>query len=187
MSDDIRIRKQKLIREAEGYLELLSACHERWTPAPENRDRLARRALATLDELDPADANEAYVLYLRGHALRDMERYSDAVMPLREAAEIEPESISTWLALGWCHKRTGDLELAIQALEEALAVDPEQAIVHYNLACYWSLSGNVDRALQYLANAFEIDPGYRRLVPKERDFDPIRKHPQFQDLTSVVV
>jgi len=187
VSADSRIRKQKLLREAEGYLELLSACHEKWSPEPRTRDPLARRAIAALAQLDLTDTREPYVLYLRGHALRDMERYAEAIEPLREAAEIEPESIPTWIALGWCHKRTGRLDLAIEALEEALAADPEQAIVHYNLACYWSLAGNADLALTYLANAFELDPAYRRRVAKEHDFDPIRKHPSFLELTSVVV
>lgn len=187
MPVDPRIRRQKLLREAEGYLGLLSACHEKWSAEACFKDRLARRAIAALAELDPSDSQDAYVLYLRGHALRDMERYAEAIEPLRAAAEIEPENIATWVALGWCHKRTGRLDLAIEALEEALSADAEQAIVHYNLACYWSLAHNADAALAFLANAFEIDPSYRRLVANERDFDPIREHPSFLELTSVVV
>jgi tetratricopeptide (TPR) repeat protein len=79
------------------------------------------------------------------------------------------------------------LDRAIESLEEALTVDPSGAIIHYNLACYWSLAGSVDVALAYLGNAFEIDASFRDLVDGEVDFDPIREHPAFRELTSVAV
>jgi len=66
-------------------------------------------------------------------------------------------------------------------------VNDRQAIVHYNLACYWSLARNARLAVQYLEQAFELDPAYRDLVPVEHDFDPIREHPRFQELMTVIV
>jgi hypothetical protein len=45
----------------------------------------------------------------------------------------------------------------------------------------------VKLAVAYLAQAFELEPEYRELVQRERDFDPIRNHPHFQALTSVIV
>jgi hypothetical protein len=59
--------------------------------------------------------------------------------------------------------------------------------VHYNLACYWSLAGNVKLSVAYLSQAFDLEPEYRDLVLREADFDPIRNHPHFQALTSVIV
>jgi Flp pilus assembly protein TadD len=116
-----------------------------------------------------------------------MERYHDAIPPLRESAEQDPEDSHALLALGWCYKRIGRLNLAIQALQEALAVDENQAIAHYNLACYWSLAGNAEIALDHLATAFQIDPKYRDLAADENDFDAIRQHPGVRELTSVIV
>ena len=100
---------------------------------------------------------------------------------------MEPQNVHIRLSLGWCYKRCRRLDLAIQSLEEALESDASQAIVHYNLACYWSLAGNVKLAVAYLSQAFELDPEYRDLVAREADFDPIRNHPHFQALASVVV
>jgi Flp pilus assembly protein TadD len=176
-----------LIREADGYLELVTIFADLWELPSAVRDRLAERALAAVRRLNMHDEENAYVFYLQGQALRAMERYEDAIVPLRKAAELEPDNIHTYLALGWCYKRIGWLDFAIEALEEAFSVDPRQAIIHYNLACYWSLSGNTNLALAYLASALEIDPSYKELVAKEPDFDSIREHPSFQELTSVIV
>ena len=51
--------------------------------------------------------------------------------------------LSLWLALGWCYKRIGRIDLAIESLEEALSIEPNDALIHYNLACYWSGPGNM--------------------------------------------
>jgi tetratricopeptide (TPR) repeat protein len=160
---------------------------DRWAPAPEVRDRLAERALAALARLDKAVADQGHVLYLKGQALRAMERHEEAIEPLRKAAERDPDNIHIHLALGWCHKRRGRLDLAIRSLEESLSADPTQGITYYNLACYWSLAGQTHLALQHLAKAFEIDSGYRDLVADEPDFDPIRDDPGFQSLTAMIV
>ena len=125
--------------------------------------------------------------FLRGQALRIMERYREAIPSLERSAELDPSNIHIWLALGWCYKRSSRLDLAIQSLEEALSVDESQAIVYYNLACYWSLACNPKLALAYLTRAFELEPPYRDLVAEEPDFDPIRSHPGFRELTSVIV
>ncbi|MCY2994805.1 MAG: tetratricopeptide repeat protein [Planctomycetota bacterium] len=187
MYDHRPTRRKQLLREAEGYLDLLMVFADAWEPSPVVRDRLARRALATLKRLDEQDQQQAHALYLHGQALRTMEHYEEAVEHLRRAADAQPGSIRVWLALGWCYKRLGRLDLAIDSLEEALSVEPREALIHYNLACYCSLSGNAEMALSYLSRALKIQPSYRDLIHKERDFDPIRKHPSFRELTSVVV
>jgi tetratricopeptide (TPR) repeat protein len=182
-----RIRRQQILREAEGYLDLIAVVSHQWPLAPHARDRLAQRSLDALARLDRQGSCCVQARCLVGQALRIMERYAEAIAPLDEAAELDPENISIRLELGWCHKRSGRLDLAIQALEEALAVDGSEAIVHYNLACYWSLASNVKLALAYLGRAFELDSNYRDLVADEPDFDSIRNHPDFMTLTSVIV
>lgn len=166
-----RIRRQFLIRQAEGYLEL----------------GMPRHALDALTHFDEANKLNSHALYLRGEALRELGRFDEALLPLARAAEEAPSNYKIWLALGWCHKRTGRIDLAIESLEEALAVDSQNALVHYNLACYWSLAGNKRQALLFLAQALDLDPNYRDLVSAESDFDPVRNDPAFRALTSVIV
>lgn len=185
MSVTKRVRRQQIIREAEGYLDLALLFGETWTPSRDARVRLAERALKVLDRL--GDVEHGHALYLRGQALRAQDRFEEAIAPLTQAADVEPSDIHIWLALGWCYKRTGRLDLAIESLEEALAADPTQAIIHYNLACYWSLAGNTQQALDYLSQALRMDSQYRDLIGTESDFDPIRNDPGFQAITTVIV
>ena len=182
-----RIRRQQLLQEAEGYLELASVLSDQFPLSIRSRDRIAQRALETLHKLECKVQNGAQALLLKGQALRVMECYQEAIDPLRWAADQEAGNIHAHLALGWCYKRINKIDDAIQALEDALACEHNEAIVHYNLACYWSLANNVGLALVYLAQAFDLDPDYRDMVAGEPDFDPVRNHPEFVALTSVIV
>lgn len=164
MSLSDRIRVSKIHREAEGYLEL----------------GLPRQALAVLARLGDPTGLTSRSMYLWGEALRSLERYDEALVPLVQAAEAEPENIHIWLALGWCYKRTGNIQMAIESLETALAAEPTEALLHYNLACYWSLAGSKDRSLQFLSQALAIEPSYRDLIATETDFDALRRDPDFQ-------
>ena len=182
-----RIRRQQILREAEGYLDLIDLFGDQWVLPETIRRRLAERSLVALDRLANQFVEGPQALLLRGLALRAAERFAEAIEVLRSAAVAEPSRIEVWLALGWCYKRSARLDLAIESLEQALAVDSRQGIVHYNLACYWSLAGQVSQALRYLSQAVAIESGFRRLTDREPDFDPIRDDPGFQSLTSVVV
>ena len=116
-----------------------------------------------------------------------MERYRDALEPLKKSAELAVDTVHAWLALGWCYKRCGRLDLAIESLEAGLLYDDHQAILHYNLACYWSLVENHKLSVAYLTRALELDSEYRKLVADEPDFDAVREDPEFQSLLTVVV
>jgi tetratricopeptide (TPR) repeat protein len=190
VSEAKRIRSQQKLREARGYLELTGLCDEFAPLSSACRDALARRVLAAVGELERTRQSRAIIKdikFLTGMALRAMERHREAVDALEAAAELDAENVEIWLALGWCHKRTGRLDLAIESLQEALSIDPDQAIIYYNLACYWSLAMNTKLALEFLARSFELDESFRQLVNREPDFDPIRSDPAFLELTSVVV
>lgn len=181
----LRLRRRQLLQEAEGYLELLFTFLDRWPMDPQVRDRVIRRALSALDQLD--EPNCLAALILRGQALRLLEDYAAAVDVFQEVIQRDTENIHAYLELGWCYKRTGRIDLAIRSLEDALEVDRQQAIIYYNLACYWSLAKNVALTLAYLAQAFELDESYRELVAEEADFNPVRNHPEFLALTGVIV
>jgi tetratricopeptide (TPR) repeat protein len=165
-----RIQLQRACVEAEGYLEL----------------GLPETALTTLQRRGHLVHGDARGCYLLGETLRELRRYREAVFPLRRSLELIPDDVHVSLALGWCYKRTGQLDEAITALEHAVAIDPSEAVLHYNLACYCSLARNRRAALQHLAFALDIDGNFRELVIDEPDFDPLRNDPLFQSLTAAL-
>lgn len=187
MSEYSRLRRQQLIREAEGYLEFMTFGDERQALSAANRERLGSRALAVLAQLDPKTGQRAHATFLTGLVYRAMGRFSEAIEPLLASSKLDPSNVHIWLSLGWCYKRIQRVDLAIDALQEALRNGGAEAIVHYNLACYWSLLGNVRSAVRELAQAFELDAEYREQVAGEADFDPIRSHPDFLSLVSSVI
>jgi Flp pilus assembly protein TadD len=165
-----RIRRQRILQSAEGYLEL---------DMPEH-------ALAAICRLS-ADEMNVIAFHLKGESLRALGRHGEAIPALRQAAEGAPGDVHIWLSLGWCYKRIHRIDMAIESLEEALEAEPNEAIIHYNLACYWSLAGNKRNALVFLAQAIELDADFRDKIASESDFDPIRNDPQFRSLTAVIV
>ncbi|GIW93358.1 MAG: hypothetical protein KatS3mg110_1399 [Pirellulaceae bacterium] len=187
MTQRERLYRQQILREAEGYVELLQLAEDRGVLSDDLRDRLAQRALKRLRQTRFVGRLLSRALLLEGQALRLMGRYREAIGPLTRSAELDSENIHVWLALGWCYKRLGRLDLAIESLEQAMPVGNDEAIVHYNLACYWSLAGNRDLALRYLSQALSLDPRYRDLVDDEPDFNPIRHDPEFQSIVALGV
>ena len=166
-----RVRLQRILREAEGYLEL----------------SMPGQALALLDRIEEPGTYKGQQVYLKGEALRALEKYPDAVPVLIDAVDLAPSNIHAWMALGWCYKRTGRLDEAIESLERAHEVEPGEPLIAYNLACYYSLKGAKQQALEHLTRAINSKPELREMVGREPDFDPIRSDPGFQALVSVIV
>jgi len=158
-----QIRRRHLLREAEGYLEL----------------QLFDRALEVLDRLPENDRQSFHALLIRAEILRHMEQHQSALEIFSKLVKQEPDNVDIRLAMGWCHKRVGRIDLACDDLEKAKLVDPDNALVLYNLACYYSLAGKKREALSHLEQALRRKPDLRELIDAESDFDPLRSDPDF--------
>jgi len=170
MVRDSALRRQRLIAEAEGYLDL----------------NMPEHALASLESLErPAEA-EFEVEYLRGLAMRALERHHEALGHLERALAVRADHVGLLMALAWCYKRTGQLPKAITCTEQAYKVEPKEPILLYNLACYWSLAGNKTQALSWLGRALRMNRQLRRLIDAETDFDPLRDDADFQMILRAV-
>jgi len=156
----------RLAQEAEGYMEF----------------GLLERALERTDRLLASTAGRQAGVALRTEILRRLERFDDALLLLEAAAEEFPDEEAIWVNIGWCRKRTGRLEQAIEAMYRLLERLPESPIGHYNLACYLALAGQRERSLGCLKNALGLDPSLRARLGEEEDFSSLRSDPEFQAL-----
>lgn len=182
-----RLRRQAIIRQASGYIELGELLVENDRPVPTSARKLLEHALGLLAELPEPTRSLPHAKLLEGEALRALGRWEDALVPLRLVTECDPERLEAWLGLGWCLKRLDRLDRAIDVLKQGLVATPLQPILHYNLACYLSLDGSVQAAIEHLTRAIAIDGRFRVLTEVEPDFDPIRTDPRFVAATSVTV
>ena len=157
-------RRQKMLAAAEGYIDLGMYTH----------------ALATLREVGDPGEDSAEFNFLRGDALRHLERHDEALVAFQQALEEDPEDIDLLMAMAWCYKRTDQLSRAIAATEQAYRIAPKQAVLLYNLSCYWTLAGDKTQALSWLGRALRMDGSLRRLIDDETDFDSLRNDSDFQ-------
>lgn len=180
-------RRQAILRQAAGYLELGELLVDGTAPTPPAARKLLLRSLDTLRELPEQARSGPAASLLEGEALRALGDWDSALHPLSRAVESDPGRLEAWLGIGWCLKRLGRLSEAISALESGLESSPQEPILLYNLACYHSLAGNVPAAIEHLTKAISIDDRFRDLTDRERDFDPIRGDPRFVAVTHVTV
>lgn len=187
MAGMTRNRRQAILRQAAGYIELAELLVDADRPTPASAKRLLDRALEAIDELPEPTRSMPDAKLLEAEALRAMGQWEEAIHPFELVAETEPSRLEAWLGLGWCFKRLGRLSKAIDVLSSGLVSSPDQPILHYNLACYLSLNGNVQGAIEHLTKAISIDRRFRDLTQIEPDFDPIRSDPRFVAVTHVTV
>jgi tetratricopeptide (TPR) repeat protein len=109
-------RTIRLLQRAEGFLEL----------------QLPGRAIGELDSIDDAGPFEPAVALLRGEALKNQERYDEALIPLKQAAIAIPAPLNkrAWRSLSECYRLTGRLELAEVADLVLNAEEAEQSTPH---------------------------------------------------------
>jgi tetratricopeptide (TPR) repeat protein len=156
---------QRRLLEIEGWMEL----------------RAHDLALERIDALQ-ATVEAGLLNPIRARCLLAMGRFGEAVGLYEELVGGSGAEAGALLELAWCHKRIGRPDLAAGDMEKLIASDPESSIGHYNLACYLSLSGRPERALAELGIAIALEPRFAAEARGERDFDPIRHLPQFDEL-----
>ena len=175
----VNVRHSALLRQASGYIELAEFNMTANGDVSEPSKRLLCKAIELLDRLSAKEKLNGNATVLRAEALRVLGRFSDAIPYFRRAVTKTPQSMTSWLGLGWCLKRLGQLSDAITVLTQSIDVCDNEPILAYNLSCYHSLAGNVPAAIKYLTKAISSDDRFRSLTSRESDFDPIRNDPRF--------
>jgi tetratricopeptide (TPR) repeat protein len=97
----------------------------------------------------------------------------------------EPFNVGVWEynARGLPFFDSKEYDKAEEVLNEGLAEHPDHPGLLYNLACIRSLTGKSDEAIDLLQRSVQGDARYAEFAVSDSDFDAIREHPRFVEVT----
>ncbi len=128
------------------------------------------QGLATLDRyLTETQSQKPLDYVIKGQALYQMERYSEAIPVLKHAIELSPEPQNAWLQLLMASYAEADMpNEAIALAEQVAAKDPGDKRVQLNLATVYMQADRLDKATEVLerlraAGQLTEDREYRQL------------------------
>jgi tetratricopeptide (TPR) repeat protein len=88
--------------------------------------------------------------------------YPESTHSLRAAAELRPDSVETWRALGFALKSAGNPSDAIASFKTAIGLDSLEADSYYGLGLVQFESGDTPTAIQSFDTATTIKPSHSR-------------------------
>ncbi len=117
------------------------------------------QAVAACRKILDVNPDNIKALGYEGIALRRLERYAEAIVPLERARQLDPGVYSTWSNLGTLYAVTGDLFKAEEYMRQGaelaeIAEDKWHAAVWRNLAVL-ELFLKKDEAMTHIANAIQ--------------------------------
>lgn len=119
---------------------------------------LGRPQLA-LDKLAEAFApDDPLFWWLRGVALFDLDRTSEALASARDGLQLDPESTLLLSLATRCHIALGELSAAEQTALAALRLDPDDPDLLAQYALIAARAGQPEKAAKLIARARRIDP-----------------------------
>jgi serine/threonine protein kinase/Tfp pilus assembly protein PilF len=178
-----RDREDGLRREPADEAGWIARGVARVASAPQTALADFDRALESNPRSLPALENKAHVLAER------LGRTEEAVQVLDRALALSPEHGPTRAARGILLARLGKREAALQDAEGTLSLDTS-AVTLYQVAGIYALTSRLNaddglRAFPLLASALRQGFG-DELIQTDRDLDPLRKDPRFQQLLQAV-
>ena len=111
----------------------------------------AERALA----LDPEDAR---ALWLRGTALLNLGRESEALAPLEAAARLDSEQVDYFRTLGRAAESLDRLDLVVRSYRQAVWLQPDDAESWFQLAAGEARLGHFGAADTAMAEVLHMEP-----------------------------
>ena len=115
-------------------------------------------ALRKLDQLLAIDPDHGNALRLKGRILMMEGRHEEAVQPLSQLTELEPENIDACFSLSVCHKHLRQHDQAIQAGEKVAQAQPGRIANLINLADSYRVTGQMERARELTQKALKLEP-----------------------------
>lgn len=112
------------------------------------------RALA----LDPEKEDLPYIYSYKGHCLKDLEYYDQAIEVLQLGCSEDDERPDLHNLLGFCFFKKEDYETAITHFKKAVHLNPASAMDYANLGVNYRRLGKHAEAIEFFTLALTLDP-----------------------------
>jgi len=118
------------------------------------------RAIIAFDralEQNPEEEDLPYIYSYKGHSLKDLQRYDEAISVLQQGCREDDERPDLYNLLGFCYFKKDDFKTAISHFERAVDLNPASAMDYANLGVNHNRLGNNDDAIRYFTIALSLD------------------------------
>jgi ribosomal protein S12 methylthiotransferase accessory factor len=109
-------------------------------------------------ERDPEKEDLPYILSYKGHSLKDLERFDEAITVLQHGCKEDSERPDLYNLLGFCYFKKQSYQEAISHFERAVQLNPASAMDYANLGVNHNKLGNKEEAIRYFTLALTMDP-----------------------------
>lgn len=121
----------------------------------------------------PSEAMAVEALYAMGHSLHAQDRFAESAAVFRIMLKVAPADERSWLGLGECHERLGQLDVALELYGAGTIANEDAARCELARARVLREMGDGRDADEAFDAAAEIaerigDRGLSRLVEQER-------------------
>ena len=94
----------------------------------------------------------------------------------------DPEDARALYLVAGANEHLGERQRGHDAMARAVELYPDELATQYNAACLYARMGEPGRALDALDRAVAGGRGSRKWLENDRDLDPIRGDPRFQEI-----
>ena len=107
---------------------------------------------------NPESEDLPYILSYKGHSLKDLGLFDEAISVLQQGCEEDAERPDLYNLLGFCYFKKESYKEAIKHFEKAVHLNPASAMDYANLGVNHNRLGNKDEAIRYFTLALTMDP-----------------------------
>ncbi len=125
------------------------------------RQKMPEKALVEFDAAREREINSPRILYFRGKAYRQLQRYQKALQSYHRALKINPEFAPAYLELGSLLAIYQKYELAEKAFLQAQKFDSSDHSASTNLGNVYRLTGQPEKARRQYLRSLEIQDNFK--------------------------
>lgn len=125
---------------------------------PEQEQHYKQIAVEKFTEAVNLKPDYTHAFYNRGTALKDMNRYEEALKDFNKALSLDQEFMEAYHNRGIARENSGDLQGAIADYNKAISLKPEQANLYANRGVAKGKLGRFDEAIEDFNISIKLKP-----------------------------